>query len=289
MTLSLSLFSFYSSEVYSQGQQQKAVRPLPGTLEPAWSTFARSGVCRRTVFMIFESEGAARFAVTPKTWFLKVLLGHRSDVFGFWIVIRLVGANNQGTSWTFAYDALGFLTRKTVPGTSAGQAATTWNYAVDTLGRTLRKQDPRPRLQRQIRRARPPGGSDGSRCDRKVPSGKPVQSLSSLKRMTTGTTCEPPRLGRSHYSLRFRRLRSTGGCLSARLPQAHPHGRRRLRESGQMMTNVAGQSTRYRYDVLNRSVGMTYSNGDTEIFGYDSRSNLIERESRRSGRFLRLR
>ena len=226
--------------------------------------------------MIFESEGAARFAVTPKTWFLKVLLGHRSDVFGFWIVIRLVGANNQGTSWTFAYDALGFLTRKTVPGTSAGQAATTWNYAVDTLGRTLRKQDPLGRVY----------NAKYDERDRLVEATVPAvtgkyRQESQCSRSITQTYDNWDHL-RASKALDGRITRYDFDDCDQLVAVYQPGYPKPIRmeydafENLVKMTNVAGQSTRYRYDVLNRSVGMTYSNGDTEIFGYDSRSNLIE-------------
>ena len=35
------------------------------------------------------------------------------------------------------------------------------------------------------------------------------------------------------------------------------------------MTNAANQTTRYRYDILNRVVETTYPNADSETFAYD--------------------
>jgi RHS repeat-associated protein len=234
---------------------------------------------RNNVVMAINAKGEmTQLSYDDRSNLLKVIdnIGHQSTASYDANGLLLSVTNNQGTSWTFAYDALGFLTRKTVPGTSAGQAATTWNYLVDTLGRTLRKTDPLGRIynakyderDRLFEATVPPVTGkyrQESQCSRSI-----YQTYDNWDRLRASKALDG-RVTRYDFD----------DCdqLVAVFQPGYPKPIRMEYDAFEnlvKMTNVAGQSTHYRYDVLNRSVEMVYPNSDTETFHYDNRSNLVE-------------
>ena len=183
--------------------------------------------------------------------------------------------NNAGVSWNFAYNSLGFLVEKIVPATSDGQSAASWKYTVDSLGRTTRQQDPLGRVYTACYDER----------DRLVQSTVPGVTghyrQESQHQQVLSNVYDRNDLLVSSTSLDGLQTRfSYDDCqqLTAVQEPGYPQPTRLKYDSFEncvKMTNPANHVTSYRFDVLNRNVGLTYPNGDEETFSYDPTSNLV--------------
>ena len=183
--------------------------------------------------------------------------------------------NNAGVSWTFGYNALGFLNRKTIPATSDGQPATSWNYVVDGLGRTTRitdvlgrvstaKYDERNRMVEATVPAVTARYRQEEQCSAKITNEYDRNDL-----LLSSTSIDGLKTTYEYDDCQM---------LTAVHQPGYPRPTKLEYDSFEnlvKMTNTANQVTSYRYDTMNRSVGITYPNSDTETFGYDIRSNLI--------------
>ena len=183
--------------------------------------------------------------------------------------------NNAGVSWTFGYNALGFLNRKTIPATSDGQPATSWNYVVDSLGRTTRttdvlgrvstaKYDERNRMVEATVPAVTARYRQEEQCSAKITNEYDRNDL-----LLSSTSIDGLKTTYEYDDCQM---------LTAVHQPGYPRPTKLEYDSFEnlvKMTNTANQVTSYRYDIMNRSVGITYPNSDTETFGYDIRSNLI--------------
>lgn len=205
-------------------------------------------------------------------------LGHSSNASYNEFGLLTSVTNNLGHTWNFGYNALGFLSRKTTPATSDGQPAATWEHQVDSLGRTVRTLDPlgrvyQARYDERDRLVEASVPEVSARYRQEAQCRRSIYKKYDRSDLLLWSTALDGRKTRYEYD-------DCHQLTAAHLP-GYPNPVRLEYDSFEnlvKMTNTAGQSTLYAYDILNRVKETTYPNQDKELYRYDNRGNLVEWE-----------